>query len=269
MIERPSLEEAARSWLRKNEDLSPAEEVLKQALTDFVEKRFRGAAEELRRVHAIRHRLLDDPRPLRTLANLPYRDGDDETLALAASSSAPTDQGRLLFHLVRAFQPEKVLELGTNLGVSAAYIALGLRFAGKGRLTTIERSLVRLEQARSHLAEVGTDNVDLVEGDFDEVLSEVLDRLDHVDMAFLDGNHRYDATLRYFEMIRPRMSGGVMVLDDIRWSEGMLQAWNEVIAHPSAETVVDLGRTGIVVLAGINPEDARSPRRRSILRRRS
>src|SRR5690606_10485284 len=137
MIERPSLEEAARSWLRKNEDLSPAEEVLKQALTEFVEKRFRGAAEELRRVHAIRHRLLDDPRPLRTLANLPYRDGDDETLALAASSSAPTDQGRLLFHLVRAFQPEKVLELGTNLGVSAAYIALGLRFAGKGRLTTI------------------------------------------------------------------------------------------------------------------------------------
>src|SRR5690606_1009987 len=53
MIERPSLEEAARSWLRKNEDLSPAEEVLKQALTEFVEKRFRGAAEELRRVHAI------------------------------------------------------------------------------------------------------------------------------------------------------------------------------------------------------------------------
>lgn len=266
---RPTLEDAARAWLRETSAEGQAEALLRDALTDFVDKRFRGAAGDLRRVHEIRLRLLDDPRPLKALFDVPDRPGDGASLGSAAKASATSEQGRLLFHLARAFRPDSVLELGTNLGISAAYLATGVRYGGGGRVITIEQSLARLEQARSHLRELGIDNVDVIEGDFDEALPSVLDGIDRLGMAFIDGNHDYEATLRYVDRIRPQMRGGILVLDDIRWSEGMSRAWDEICAHPTAEAVVDLGRTGIVVVADVNRREARSPRLRSILRRRS
>ena len=39
-----------------------------------------------------------------------------------------------------------------------------------------------------------------------------------------------------------------MILDDIRWSEEMIVAWQEVSASPAVRVSVDLGRTGLLVL---------------------
>lgn len=250
-IPRPGLEEAARRWLENPAGDGPVVEKLTGALTDFVDKRFRGAASQLRRVHDLRLRLIGHESPLETLSEAAHGPWDRQTLGDAAAASAPPDQGRLLFHLVRALSPAKVLEMGTNIGISAAYIALGLKHGGEdGRLISVEASGIRLDLARQTLDELEIEGVELVEGYFDDLLPSLLDELERVDMAFVDGNHQLEPTVAYFEQLRRYIpSDGLVVLDDIRWSDGMLAAWERIVAHSEVATVVDLGRTGLVVLA--------------------
>lgn len=245
------LADAAGLWLGSpvaREGVATPE--LVAALTDFVDNRYRGAASDLKRIHEFRFGLLSDERPLETLNDASRGPWDRQSLGQAASASATPDQGRLLFQLVRSLKPRRVLELGTNIGISAAYIATALRYVGSGGLTTLEASGVRLRLARSFLAELGIEDVDLVEGYFEEVLDPVLDRLGRVDVAFVDGHHQRDPTVAYFERIRSHMdAGGLMVFDDIRWSDGMREAWETIAGSPATAFPVDLGRTGLIVLA--------------------
>ena len=59
--------------------------------------------------------------------------------AIHRTSAVPHWWGVFLFRLVRELKPERVLELGANLGVSAAYIQSAMLLNGNsGHLTTIE-----------------------------------------------------------------------------------------------------------------------------------
>ena len=45
-------------------------------------------------------------------------------------------------------------------------------------------------------------------------------------MVFVDGNHRWIPTLRYFETLMPMISeSGMIIFDDIHWSGEMEDAW--------------------------------------------
>lgn len=50
------------------------------------------------------------------------------------SSYEKNNYGELFYSLIRIYQPEKVVELGTKAGYSAYHIARGLKANGKGRL---------------------------------------------------------------------------------------------------------------------------------------
>lgn len=247
--DRLPLVEAAGRWLDSSSGRIGDASTIRTALENFVSRRYRGAAKDLRRIHELRQGLLGEERPLSELVDAAPGPWDQQTLGEAASHSATPDQGRLLFHLVRARSPRQILELGTNIGISAAYLATGLRYTGGGSLTTIEASGIRLGLARGYLRELDLgDVVTTLEGYFDDVLEKVVKDLPHLDMAFIDGNHRLDATLRYFEVVVAAMEeGGLAVLDDIRWSEEMWEAWQSISRSSSARIVVDLGRTGLVV----------------------
>ncbi len=152
---------------------------------------------------------------------------------------------RLLFKLIRDFQPSLCLELGTNLGFSAAYQAAALRLNQKGRLVTLEgdpplASLAERNLRRLNLNQVeprtsppplgGTGaRVKVVTGRFQDTLEQVLKTQAPIDYAFIDGHHDRDATIRYFQQISPFLSPrAFLVFDDISWSEGMRQAWKHI-----------------------------------------
>jgi predicted O-methyltransferase YrrM len=50
-------------------------------------------------------------------------------------------EGRILYVLVRAMQPNRVLELGTNVGASTTHIAAALTENGKGTVDTVDNKL--------------------------------------------------------------------------------------------------------------------------------
>lgn len=189
---------------------------------------------------------------------------DESVGEVCRTSSKPPRWALALFRLLRAFEPEVAIELGTCLGVSAAYQAAALALNGRGRLHTFEASPARLAVAGRFLADLHLDQVTLHQGRFDETLTAWIETLrDPIDYGFIDGHHDEVATLRYFNQIlahaRP---GALLAFDDIYWSAGMTRAWRQIAGDARIGLSVDLREIGLCVVGGTSlpaPIRARLP----------
>ena len=169
---------------------------------------------------------------------------------LCRRSSKPYRGALLLMKLVRRVQPETCLELGTGLGITSAYQATALELNGKGRLITLEGPASIAAVAQQTIATLGHGRVSLQVGRWQDTLEGVLATHRPIDFAFIDGHHDRDASVGYFEAILRCLSdGAVFILDDIRWSDGMLEAWTAISAHSRVEVALDLVDTGICYIA--------------------
>jgi hypothetical protein len=89
--------------------------------------------------------------------------------------------------------------------------------------------------------------IDLRVGNFNNLLPAVLNELTQVDLAFIDGNHTYEATINYFNLLLQKTHyNSVLIFDDIYWSKGMTKAWEEIKHHPKVTVTVDLFYIGLV-----------------------
>lgn len=164
---------------------------------------------------------------------------------IAVKESIHSHYGNLLYNLVHEFKPQTVVELGTSLGIGTLYMALA---HSGSKIFTIEGASEKASLASSMLHKVAP-NVEVFSGNFSEKLPEVLKLAGKVDFVFIDGNHKKDSTLKYFEEIMVYThSNSVIVLDDINWSPGMMQAWKEIQKHEKSRVCLDLFRIGIVLL---------------------
>ena len=154
-----------------------------------------------------------------------------------------------LFHLVRQFKPTSCIEMGTCLGISASFIASALKINGSGRLVTLEGAPQQAEIACATFHQLGLKNVTVRVGRFKETLIPTLSEMKPVSFVFVDGHHDEDATCLYFDTIRPYLDAeNVVIFDDIKWSEGMKNAWRYVASQSEA---YDLGPIGACIDAGV------------------
>lgn len=152
------------------------------------------------------------------------------------------DQLRLI-RFVQWLKPMKSLELGMATGVGTLSLANG---NPASHVHTLEGSTDLIKLIEPGLKEQAR-NITIHPGPFEETLPKVLQDNGPFDCALLDGNHTYEATKRYMDVIKPHLSDeGVLILDDIRWSAGMEKAWNELITHPDFHVTIDLFRWGLL-----------------------
>jgi predicted O-methyltransferase YrrM len=172
--------------------------------------------------------------------------GQERRIAdIARTAAKPPRLAQLLFRLVNYFRPTTILELGTSLGLTTAYLAAA---DSRSQVVTLEGCPNVAAVARETFAALQLKNIRLVEGNIDNTLAPTLSTLGKpVDFAFFDGNHRYEPTLRYFELcLAHRTDNSVFVFDDIHWSEEMERAWEAIKAHPDVTITVDLFYIGLV-----------------------
>lgn len=115
-------------------------------------------------------------------------------------------------------------------------------------MVTIEgdRNLVPLAK-QTLQALFGKDGPKIALGRFSDTLPNVLDDLSEIDLVLFDGDHSYRATMEYFHQISPNLSAeAIIIVDDIHWSEGMLQAWTEMQKDKSISLSIDLFHLGIL-----------------------
>jgi predicted O-methyltransferase YrrM len=170
------------------------------------------------------------------------------SIAAACGVSKSKEAATLLHLLILAHEPTNCIELGTNLGISAAYQASALALTGRGRFTSLETSPRRLEVARRLTDSLGLSNIDFVRGSFEDRLAGVLSNCGAIDYAFIDGNHRFVPTLAYFDAIWGSSSeGALIVFDDIRWSREMTTAWRRIRRDARVRIAVDLWEVGVCI----------------------
>lgn len=210
--------------------------------------RHTGIFEAYDQVEVQRGLLLHDQRPLQVTdfgAGSLTGAGAIRTVASVARTAAkPARYGQLLFRLVNHLQPRNVLEMGTSLGLSTAYLAAA---DSRARVVTLEGDPASASVARELWQRLHLRSVTLVEGEFNTTLSRAIELLDQrLDFVFFDGNHRYEPTLAYVRHCLPyRHEATVFVLDDIHWSAEMEKAWETVKALPEVTLTIDLFAFGL------------------------
>lgn len=163
---------------------------------------------------------------------------------IAAHSLSSKLQCRLLFNLIHYYKTEHILEMGTSLGISTMYLAAANT---KNKVLTLEGNPASARLAQHNFKQLNLHNINVEVGEFSKTLTSSLEKLGLVDLAFIDGNHRYEPTLKYYHEIKKYVpSKGMIILDDIYWSDEMNQAWNEVKASKEVVASIDLYYMGIL-----------------------
>lgn len=165
---------------------------------------------------------------------------------IVRSAAKSSKYGKLLFRLVNYFQPETILELGTSLGISAAYMASA---HSNAQLFTLEGSDAIAEIASKTFQQLNLDNIQIIKGNFDNTLAPVLMQIPKLDMVFIDGNHRKEPTLRYFsQCLTKAHNDTILIFDDIHWTKDMEEAWETIKANSAVTLTIDLFFLGLVFL---------------------
>lgn len=121
------------------------------------------------------------------------------------------------YALVRAAQPEYVIETGTHLGLGSCAIAAALLRNGHGRLTTIDID----PDSGCLIGEPWSSVVDCRIGDSVEVLRGLRD----VDMFIHDSLHTYEYETDELSAIEPNLRSAALILSDNARESSALSDW--------------------------------------------
>jgi predicted O-methyltransferase YrrM len=248
------------TWLREKQDQLTLEklksvktvhsEVVHSGLIRILEYERQELPQQIRLLEEERKRLLKNNMKLvdSSLPNEGLYDGD-KTVREVCEVSRDPKAAYFIYQITSAVQPFKALELGTNVGISSAYIAAAMLNSDiKGTLYTLDASPYRQRIAKEVHQNIGLGNVEYIEGLFSETLGQVLNDMGCVDLAFIDGHHQYQPTLNYWNRIYPfTKPGSIILFDDIRYSIGMKKAWAEMLEDRRFDLVVDLKNIGLCV----------------------
>lgn len=166
---------------------------------------------------------------------------------IARSHLAPPATGQLLFRLanyltVSLRTPLTIVELGTSLGITTAYLASPNR---ANTVLTYEGAEEVADEAMKTWRTLGLTNIEPVIGNIDQTLAASCPK--QVDLAYIDANHTYEATLRYFRQLLPAAGQqSIYVVDDIHHSPEMERAWCAIQAVPQVTSTIDCYNFGLV-----------------------
>jgi len=151
---------------------------------------------------------------------------------------------QLIYRLAKDNNPKTIIELGTCLGITTAYLS---KACPEADVITIEGCPETAKVAHNNFKELDLENVELQVGNFDVLLPDVIAKAEKLDFVYIDGNHRKEATLNYFNWCLPKIhQNSLLIFDDIYWSKGMKEAWQEIKNHPEVVVTIDLFWIGLV-----------------------
>lgn len=192
-------------------------------------------------IENIRKLMLNDTRVL-SVEN--FATGSSTVSYVAKSALKSVKFGQLLFRIIDHYAPEYLLELGTSLGITSAYLAMANPSA---TLTTMEETTAIAAVAKENFQKLGIKNIRLIEGDVDHTLPAWLETNPTIDFAFIEVNPRYTSTIHYFHRLLDHTHEySILIFDDIHRSAEMEKAWNEIQQHPVVTLTIDLFFIGLV-----------------------
>ncbi len=166
--------------------------------------------------------------------------------AIAKNAGISPKRAALLFRITHYFKPNNILEIGTSLGLATSALHLG---NPEAKLMSLEGCRATLAVSEQQFLQSGCklENISFVNTEFTEFLKSPAVATQKFDLIYFDGNHSKEATLTYFNLLLPTITNDTAwILDDIYWSPGMAEAWQEIKNHKSVTISIDTFQWGLV-----------------------
>ncbi|SHI38077.1 Predicted O-methyltransferase YrrM [Mesonia phycicola] len=169
-----------------------------------------------------------------------FKSNKRKVAAIAKNAGISWKRSKLLYRLSTYLEYSNVLELGTSVGLATASLAANKKL----NVFTIEGCPQTAHIATQTLQKHQLYNAKVTVGKFEEILKNYSHK---IDLAYIDGNHSKEATLKNFELLlKLKHNDSLFIFDDIYWSEEMLQAWEEIKNHPEVTVTIDTFYWGLV-----------------------
>ncbi|MEC4003933.1 class I SAM-dependent methyltransferase [Flavobacterium sp. SUN052] len=173
---------------------------------------------------------------------------------IAKNAGISRKRAELLFRIVRYFQPNTILEIGTSLGLATSALSLGLeskmdraKLNKDAKIVSLEGCFNTMEIAKNQCQLYNLNNINFINTKFEDYLSNCKLKTEHCQLIYFDGNHSKKATLEYFELLIPTITNdSIWIFDDIHWSSDMEKAWKIIKNHPKVTVTIDTFQWGIV-----------------------
>lgn len=163
---------------------------------------------------------------------------------IAASSLKKKKYAQLLFRIAKYYQAKTIVELGTSFGITTCYLASA---NADSKVFTFEGAKNIAKIASENFKKCALKNIELIEGDFNQTITVNKQKTGIIDLLFIDGNHRKEATLKYFDFfLNKSTERSIFIFDDIHWSKEMEEAWKLIQEHDSVTLTIDLFFIGLV-----------------------
>lgn len=165
-----------------------------------------------------------------------------EISSIAKNALKSKKYAQLLGQTVKFYKPKKVLELGTSLGLTTACLA-----QKNTEVITIEGDPTVAKKAKEVWEKLKLNNITSIVGDFDSALDSVKEQV--FDIIYIDGNHHYTPTMRYFKILQKNAHPSTLfIFDDIHYSKEMERVWTELKNMHKVRVSIDLFFLGFISL---------------------
>ena len=175
-----------------------------------------------------------------------FKSNQRKVSAIAKNAGISENRAKLLFRVIRYFQPSDILEIGTSVGLATSALSVGNHNA---KITTLEGcpNTQKVAKDKFQTSTIKHQNVDFITAEFSSYLSNLKLETINLKLIYFDGNHSKKATLEYFELLLPTITNdSVWIFDDIHWSKDMEQAWEVIKNHPKVTVTIDTFQWGFV-----------------------
>lgn len=216
-------------------------------LYDLYEKVIKAETESFPEIESLRVKLLEDHREIEVTdlgAGSKHTPNPNRLISeIAKNSLSESKFSALYLRLARHINAKTIIELGTSLGINTLYLAK----QKDSHVFTFEGSDSIADIAEISFEFGSANNIELIRGNIDTTLYSNLSRMPKADLVFMDANHQYAATKKYFEWLMMKIHHkSILILDDIHDNPGMERVWRELRKHDLVYVSIDLYRCGIL-----------------------
>ncbi|MEE3146294.1 MAG: class I SAM-dependent methyltransferase [Bacteroidota bacterium] len=156
------------------------------------------------------------------------------------TSSSYGKNALLLYRISNYFKPKRILELGTSIGIGSLHLHLGCPSA---HITSVEGCQETFNLAKQNLEST---NIELMNSTFYDYIKSLNEET--FDLIFIDGHHDGEALKYYLKLLSDYIHNDtIIVLDDIRWSKSMFNAWNKIKLEKKYHLSMDFFRMGVLM----------------------
>ena len=137
-----------------------------------------------------------------------------------------------------------VLEFGTSIGCGTLQLHWG---NPEAKIITIEACKETYEFAKKTIEQHQVNNnIKLINSTFNRYLEEKI--IEKFDFVFIDGHHDGKSLIDYIKKLdKHTHNDTIFILDDIRWSNDMFNAWKTLVNDEQYHLSLDFFRMGILI----------------------